>query len=386
MTKLNVAVLFGSQSPEHEVSIITALQVMHALKEAGHTVLPMYITKQGVWLQGNERFLDPKFYVNLNQATNFGKLQAITPGSGDLLMTKERFNQWKPAAKIDVAFPIFHGDYGEDGSIQGFLKLLGVPIAGSTLTQTAIGLDKFLSKRIAQSIGVPVLPDMLVTQASWQQDASKICNQAFQLGSELIIKPNRLGSSIGISIAKTRQQFSDGIEVALQYDTRVLVEPLLDHPIEVNVAIMGNDPYQFSATEQPLKGAELLSFQDKYLSGNGKKTGTKGMASSDRLIPAPITKQLETEIKSYAQNIFRSLDGKGMARLDFMLSQNKVYFNEINLIPGSLAFYLWDKVGISFPQLVNQLLSLGLENFQKESSRIRSFESNLLASMPLQGK
>jgi D-alanine-D-alanine ligase len=383
MSKYTVAVLYGSQNPEHEVSIITALQVMHALKEAGHDVIPLYITKQGQWLLGDARFFDPKFYINLNQTAVYGKAISALPNA---ILSKSRFNQWKPTQKIDVAFPIFHGDYGEDGSIQGLLKLLNIPVVGSTIIQSAIGLDKYISKRIAQSIGIPTLPDVIVTAASWKNDQAETTKNSFKLATKLIIKPNRLGSSIGISIVNNPEEFKDAIDVALQYDSRVLVEPLLDHPDEINIAIMGNDPYQFSSTEQPLKEDALLSFQDKYLSSGGKKTGTKGMASSQRLIPAPITKDKENEIKLYSEKFFRSIDGKGMARLDFMIDHDKIYFNEINTIPGSLAFYLWEKADISFPKLVNTLVDLSLENYGQESSRIKSFESNLLASMPLSGK
>ncbi len=383
MNHHSVAVFYGGQSTEHEISIITALQVMSALSEAGHTVHPVYISKAGVWYLGNSAFLNPQSYTNLNSLASTGTQVFLgTVGEKQGLCTTNRFGQIKLATQFDVAFPIFHGKYGEDGTIQGLLKLKNIPVAGCTLLASSVGIDKFVSKRIAQSLSISTVPDLLITKSQWldsSQNTVKSVNS--NLGNKVIIKPSMLGSSIGISTCTSQNELHEKLEVAFTMDSRVLVEKLLDNPTEVQISIMGNDPYELSVTEQPLKSQDLLSYEDKYVKGQGKQQPVKGMASAQRLVPAPIPDKQTRLIEEYATTFYRSIGGQGLARVDFLINKDTVYFNEINTIPGSLAFYLWEKTNKPFPQLVDELVQLALKAHEQESSLVRTFETNVLANI-----
>lgn len=385
MKKLNVAVIYGGTSTEHEVAIITALQLMHALLEAGHQVIPIYISKQNHWYVGDNKFLDPKTYQNLRQPTILGRECFLRRYNGsNQLVTYTLKQVIKVANTFDIAYPVFHGKFGEDGTIQGLLTLLNIPLAGSSLLSASIGMDKYLSKSVANTLGIPTVNGKLIYLNDWLDKPNKIVDQLITLGPNLIIKPSLLGSSIGISITHNRKELTNGLDVAFQFDHRVLVETLLANPLEVQISIMGNDPYALSITEQPLKTEKLLSYEDKYVKGQKKTGGSKGMASLSRLIPAPITSAQKNTIHKYAQEFYRTIGGRGLARVDFLIHKQIIYFNEINIIPGSLAFYLWEKTNKPFTQLANDLIQLGMENYQNENQTIRSFESNILANLDLQ--
>jgi D-alanine-D-alanine ligase len=383
MSKKRVAVIFGGTNTEHEISIITALQAMHALKEYGHEVFPIYISKQGTWHLGGDALLKAETYRNLNQVSQTTPLiRTENRGNSNVLLSQNVLKQEKIAGHFDVAFPIFHGKYGEDGAIQGFMKLLGIPIAGSTLLTASIGIDKWVSKKIAASLDIPIINDVFITKQAWATNQQQLVEQSIKkLGQDLIIKPSMLGSSIGIKTAHTKKELISALEVAFTLDSRVLVEQLLPKPMEVQISILGNDPYELSVTEQPISSEEVYSFDDKYIKGRTKKTGgNKGMAAADRLIPAPISKEQEKLIHSYTENFYRTIGGKGISRIDYLVSNGQIYFNEINVIPGSLAFFLWEKSGKPFPELVNQLVELALLAHQEETLIIKTFESNILAN------
>lgn len=386
MKKIKVAVIFGGTNTEHEISIITALQAMHALREYGHQVYPIYISKQGSWHLGNDSLLKPETYRNLYQITATTPIVRSEKREGNnLLVGTNVLKQEKVIQQFDVALPIFHGKYGEDGTIQGFLKLLGIPLAGSTLLSTSIGIDKWVSKRIAASLGIPVIKDILITQHSWKKSPNAVIKSVHQsLGKNVIIKPSMLGSSIGIKVVHDAKSLEEGLKVAFLLDSRIVVEQLLKKPMEVQISIMGNDPYELSVTEQPLSSEAVYSYEDKYIKGRSKKTGaSKGMASASRLIPAPISTKQDQRIRTYSENFYRTIGAKGLSRIDYLIDGNTVYFNEINVIPGSLAFYLWEKSGKPFPELMNQLVEMALQAHQEEQSLVKSFESNVLANFTL---
>lgn len=388
MKNLNVAVLYGGTNTEHEISIITALQVMQALKAAGYTVLPVYITKTGSWILGNQKLLDPASYRNLNQVSREGGAVHLSPaGSSQALVIKNFIGQTKPGGPVDVAFPVFHGKYGEDGAIHGLLKLLNLPIAGSAMLPASLGMDKHLSKLIAKSLNLPVVDDCFINLAAWQESPAHVVSQVETvLSYPVIIKPSALGSSIGIQIAQNRKVLMSALEVAFTLDSRVLVEKLLKKPLEVQISVLGNNPYEVSVTEQPIKSKSLLSYEDKYVRGQKKTGASKGMASASRLIPAPISQKQTKTIQDYALRFFEAIGGQGLSRIDFLIQGNIVYFNEINTIPGSLAFYLWEKSGKPFPQLVDGLVHLALEAYSQESALVKTFETNILANFTLPGK
>lgn len=374
MNKSTIAVLFGGVSTEHEVSIISAIQVMNALDKNKYDVIPLYITKKGEWIKGDESFLDPSTFKDLEKAVRGKKACFISPDSSmNCLIDKpEGFTLMKAFIKeeIDIAFPIFHGRLGEDGSIQGLLEVAGIPYVGCAVTASAIGMDKMISKRIAQSINIPVLPGNWVSKENRK-------NAMGGLKFPVYIKPVHMGSSIGVKRAINRKELDEALDVGFFYDDKVLVEQGLRSAKEVNISLVGNNPYEVSPTEMPVATSEILSFKDKYLSEGGK---SRGMASLKRIIPAAIKKETNAKIEEYATKFFAEIGGEGIVRMDFLLTKDekKIYLNEINTMPGSLAFYLWKEKGINFSNLLDKLIKLGLKRAERKQKLNTTFESNIL--------
>jgi len=379
-----VLLLFGGVSPEHEVAIVTALLVGNALKEAGYQVLVGYITKSGQWFLGDDSFLDTKKYTNLSFIEKTGKKFTITPDRSIKIIQKTALGFTSSKQPIDVVFPVFHGRNGEDGSIQGLLNLLNMPYVGCGLVASAVAIDKYLTKKIARSLGINVVDDVLITSSTWKSDQKNLISQIKKLGKVVFVKPNTLGSTIGITRADTLEKTKDAIEVALSYDNRCLVEAAVIDPIEVNISLLGNNPYQFSITEEPVRQSQVLSFEEKYLAeGGGKKTSSKSgsMANLSRYMPARITKKQLDTIQTQASAFFAAIGGRGITRVDFMIdSKGIIYLNELNNLPGCLAFFLWEKVGLSFPNLVKKLVDLALDYHHQKQTLITTFSSNILSA------
>lgn len=383
MAKIKVAVLFGGKSPEHEVSIITGIQIMNALDKDKYEVLPIYVNKDGRWVRGNDSFLNPATFKNLDFAIRDKKVLVMSsdPSLNGVIEEPKGIdlrNSFK-LEEIDVVFPAFHGRYGEDGATQGLLELSGIPYVGCDVQASSIGMDKAVSKRIAKSIGIPVLNDCWLNSNSWKNDRKKsLDNIKKTLRLPVFIKPARLGSSIGITKAKTIKELEDGLDVAFFYDTKVMIEESLENAHEVNISILGNDPYEVSVCEMPVSTGDVLSFEDKYIS---KKGASKGMATAKRLIPAPIKEITRKKIEEYAKKFFSEIGGQGIARVDFLISKDEkdIYFNEINTLPGSIAFYLWKEKGMNFAELVDKMIKLGFERSEGKKKLITTFKSNILS-------
>lgn len=375
MKAKNILVVYGGVSPEHEVAVITALQVMNALKEANFHVMPLYISKEGEWYLGDDRFLSPEAYKDLTKLGRMGKRAILSSDKNFGLLNKNFLGFGGLETQPEVVFPVVHGRGGEDGTLQGLFEMSGLPYVGCGVTASAIKIDKYIAKKIAAALGIGVLNDTLVVKGeSPNFDGLKF---------PVIVKPVGLGSSIGLTRVDKKSALDDALAVAFCYDSRVIIEEALEDPKEVNVSIIGNNPYKLSVTEQPVASGTLLSFEDKYVGEGGK---SKGMASAKRLIPADISEKTQKEIEEAAVNFFRVVGGKGMARVDFMLDKKEnIYFNEINTMPGSLAFYLWEKSGLPFPKLVTRLVELALEDFAEKQKLITTFESNILASFASKG-
>jgi len=349
MNKLNIAVLYGGRSVEHEVSVITALQVMHNLDKNKYNVLPVYVTKDGRFIKGNKNFLKAEFYKNLET------IDSPTAHLGGGSINSENF-LIKKQEKIDCAILAFHGTYGEDGCVQGLLEMAGIPYTGCGVMASAIGMDKLAQKKLFSDI-----PQVKLSR-----------------NFPLFVKPSNGGSSIGITKVKNAKELKDAIEVAKAYDSRVLVEESAEGFIEINISVLGNgDNLITSVCEQPVPSKEVLTYDDKY------KSGGKGMAGAKRLIPAPLKTITAAKIANLAKRAFESIDGSGMARVDFLVSPDEkiIYINEINTLPGSMAFYLWEKSGLPFPKLLDKLIELGQERFELRNSRITTFSSNILANL-----
>lgn len=372
-------VLYGGVSTEHEVAVITALQVMSALKEAGHEVTPVYISKSGEWFLGDERFLKPEFYKNLDEVKALGKVAEVGAGSGGKILIKKMAWWQEIDKKFDVVFPVFHGKNGEDGAVQGWLNLVNLPYVGCSLLSSAVAMDKSISKMAAISVGLKVADEVLVIKSEWERNRVEILEKIKKLGKKVFVKPSGGGSTIAVGRAENQEETERLLEVAMVYDDRVVVEKEIENPIEVNISILGNNPYEVSITEQPIATGKVLSFEDKYIRGS-KSSKIQGMASAQRLMPAGVPEKKIKEIEEAAKKFFAVIGGKGLARIDFMVDKRgTVFFNEINPMPGSIAFYLWEKKGMSIKELVDKLINLAIEDWQDRQKLVTTFQSNILA-------
>ena len=402
MQRTRVGVFFGGQSPEHEVSVITGLQAVSALNPTHYEVTPVYVSKAGHWFIG-EGMDQIERYSDLPSLFKTAREVAVAPGPGrtlSLVGKKRSLFQSGFEQLLDVAFLAFHGGPGENGAIQGLCEAMNVPYTGSAVMASSIGMDKIMSKKVCQMAGVPVVEWVELWEKEWRGEEEKqLAKIEQQLGFPAIVKPVRLGSSIGIKKVETALDLDGAIEEAFRYDASVVIETCISPLREINCSVLGNrDNCRVSVLEEPVSAEGFLSFKDKYMRqgpGEGKVGGAKsfgvergeeeaggtGMASLDRLIPAPISKELAEQIEGLAKSVFKALDCSGLVRIDFLMNDKskQVWFNEINTIPGSLSFYLWKPAGIPFDELVQKLVELALEKFEDRSRRVRSYEVNLLA-------
>lgn len=388
MQENNLLIAFGGVSPEHEVSVLTAIQAASALEHSGHTLIPLYITKNGRWLTGSH-LLDLESYKDLRLAEQRGipchfaldehgrpRLQ-FKPGGW---LSRP---QWKP---INTVLCAFHGAEGENGAFQGLCETFNLPYTGSGVSASALGMDKRLTKELCRRNDIPVVDDVWIREGHWIREQDELIRQAEKPGYPLYVKPVTLGSSIGVHRVENRDELIEAIESAFRYDHDLLVEKAV-HPLaEINCSVLGDEEnLRVSACEQPLGKEELLSFEDKYM--QGESGDAKGMASARRTIPAPVSDETTTRIQEMAGLVFRSLGCSGVARLDFLLNPEtgKVYFNEINTIPGSFSFYLWEASELRFDRLLEELIHIAGKRHQKKNSRVRSHDINLLSQKAMQG-
>ncbi len=400
MSKQIVAVLFGGRSVEHEVSVISAHQVMDALEVAGYELLPVYIDKQGVWFAGKglydlKQYAVPGFRPDSLRHTHRVFL-APDPSIRQFVLhpngAKGFFYQ-APRVWADVFFPVLHGAFGEDGSVQGLFEMADVPYAGCGVFASAAGMDKIRQKELYARAGLPALQCVWTHRNLWRSDPTcfvKLVEARF--GYPAIVKPATLGSSIGIARASDSRQLTEAIDTALTFDERVLVERALVDFKEVNCSVIG-PPYRASVCEMPKLEGELLSFDAKYRGGAsaakggakmavgaGAKFGKSGLASLSRLIPAPLSDDLAGHIQDQAIAAFRAIGGAGIARVDFLLdSGSHPFVNEINTMPGSLSFYLWEASGLPFDKLVRLLVDEAVARHHSKRQTQYSLDVNLLS-------
>ena len=385
--KTRVGVVFGSRSVEHEVSVITGQQVIAALDKNRYDITPLYITKAGAWYTG-EKLLD---------VANFRDEKAMLVGcdpvrlspdptvGGLIVRHSEKGGLFKRAREpevlpLDVIFPTVHGTYGEDGTLQGLFELAGIPYVGSGVLGSAVGMDKIVMKSVFRDYGLPVVNYYATTRRSWENAPDATMNAIEQaLGYSVFVKPANLGSSIGITQAKNRAELQQAMEVAAHYDRRLLIEQAVVEVIEINCSVLGFQEPQASVCEQPVATKELLSYEDKYMRGS-KTSGMKGLA---RKIPAPISDDLTKRVQQIAIQAFEMLDCRGIARIDFLLDTKTetLFINEINTLPGSISFYLWEPLGMNISMLVDRLIQLAFEAHQERQRTTYSVDSPLLARM-----
>lgn len=392
MMKLQVAVMFGGRACEHEISVISANQAMAALNKEKYDVIPIYISKSQRMYTGNV-LLELKNYANLTQLLEKAQEISIVRIENEVVLKPLKtglFN--KQLTKIDLVIPVMHGTNGEDGVAQGYLEMLQVPYAGCDVAAAAIGQDKVLQKACLESNKIAVTPWFWLYESDFEDTKLEVLNKANKLGYPLIIKPANLGSSIGIVIAHNETELVEAIAEAGQYDNKLLVEAVVEDLTEVNCSVLGTSIKQkASVLERVIKEDEILSFKDKYV-GNSKgsskgtkatkSSGSKGMASTTRVVPADISHELSEEIQMMALKTFKILGASGVCRIDFLIDNknNKAYVNEINTIPGSLSFYLWEATDLRFDQLMDELVEIAIDSERRKSKRIYSFDTNILES------
>ena len=390
MQTQTVAVLFGGRSAEHEVSVITGHQIMDALEAAGYGLLPIYITKAGGWYAGEalhniSLYARPTFDVS--QMPDVYRVSLSPDRTIRQLVphpdTGRRWFRQVPRLWADVFFPTIHGSFGEDGTLQGLFEMADVAYVGSGVLASAVGMDKVRMKALCRDADIPVLDCLSLPRVAWHRDPEGFVSQVEATWRyPLIVKPVCLGSSIGVQRCEDGQALRDAIAAAILLDERVLVEPALVDFFEINCAVLG-PPEQVSVCEQPHTGEAILSFDAKYKQGGkGAKTGAAkgGMASMGRTVPAAISSALTTRLQELAMRAFQVLGAAGVARVDFLVetATDKVYFNEINTLPGSLAFYLWEASQIPFDDLVTRVVTIALEHHQTRRATQFAFTANLL--------
>lgn len=393
---LTVAVVFGGESVEHEVSVITGQQVMAALGATSHRAVPVYITKSGRWCTGDvlrelANFQDLERLVATAEAASLS-LDPTAPGL--MVAPARRRGRWQgllgggddgPATTpVDVVIPVTHGGGGENGALQGLLELAGLPYAGSGVAASALSMDKALAKAVMRSAGLQVVPDVVVSRPDWRAAPDELISGVEErFGYPVFVKPVNLGSSIAVGMASDRAELSTRLETAAAYDHRIMVEPAQRGIVEVNCAVLGSgSSARPSLCEQPVS-AGMLSYGDKYAAG-GK---AKGMKGSRRIIPAPIGDELTGTVTRAAVAAFQALGAEGVARVDLFVDQERgaVHVNEVNTIPGSLAFYLWEPAGLGFPALLEELIGLALERHRSRSESATSIPSWLLSGQASAG-
>jgi D-alanine-D-alanine ligase len=389
--KIRVGVIFGSRSVEHEVSVITGQQVIAALDKNRYDVTPIYITKAGVWYTG-EKLLDVANFKD-EKAVLAGCEQVYLPPDptvgGLVFKRSEKGGLFKrprepEVLSLDVLFPTVHGTYGEDGTLQGLFELSGIPYTGSGVLGSAVGMDKILMKSVFHDQGLPVVKYYATARRAWENDPDATMNAIEQtLGYPVFVKPANLGSSVGITQAKTREELHQAMEVAAHYDRRLLIEQAVPNVIEINCSVLGFQDPQASVCEQPIAFQDFLSYEDKYMRGS-KASGMKGLS---RKIPAPISDELTRRVQEIAIRSFEMLDCRGVARIDFLLDTktDTLYINEINTLPGSISFYLWEPMGMNISALVERLIQLAMETHRERQRTTYSVDSPLLARMGAAG-
>lgn len=378
----NIAVIFGGRSVEHEVSVITGMQVVENMDRTKFNPIPILITKEGKFLSGeglkdfgnikHKRFENTQevFFKPIYKDFN---LYTQVEEKGGLFSKKTESTQIYK--KIDGVFLALHGTFGEDGCIQGLLELMGIPYIGCGVSAAAVGMDKVLMKKVFSSFNIPMTDYFYFYREGYKEE--QIIEKAEKIGYPLFVKPANLGSSVGISKAKDRASFIKAIEVAKNYDRKILVEKAVESPREINCAVLGyENDLVTSLCEEPLGWKDFLSYQDKYM-GSGKTKSGGGMKNQEKNLPAKISQEMKEEIENLAKKAFCAIDGNGVARVDFLVDKDKVYVNEINTLPGSISFYLFEPMGIKMTDLITKLIEFGKKRNGQRNKNIYSYDSDL---------
>ncbi len=383
---LKVGVAFGGRSVEHDVSIITGLQALDILSER-HAPIPIYISRSGRWYTG-EALRELSIYQRdggdpdaeeINFDLHNGRLLRAVPVGGSLLRGRRAGGRGDQSIALDAVVLATHGTQGEDGCLQGALELAQLPYVGPPVGAAAATMDKIATKALLAQAGLPALDHLALRREQWDIDRAGCLARALQaFDFPIYVKPASLGSSVGVSRCSSEASLAEALELGFELDRSCLIEPSVEAGIEVNCAVIGRPGVEprASVCEQPVAAEQFLSFQDKYMSG-GKTSGMKG---AQRLVPAPISEALATQVQDLAKHAFKAFGCAGVTRVDFLIdSAERVYVNELNTIPGSFSFYLWEPAGLPFAQLMDELIDLAIDDHREKLRTTTVFDTNLLA-------
>ncbi|MDR1793976.1 MAG: D-alanine--D-alanine ligase [Erysipelotrichaceae bacterium] len=380
---IQVGVIFGGATVEHEVSIISALQGIAALDKSKYEVIPLYLSKKRQ-LFSDPALCDIEVYKDLDELEKKYEPMCLIKEESQVFVRpihQKLFSAIKPR-EIDVVIPIVHGTNTEDGSVAGYLETLGVAYGGCDVKAGAVGQDKVFMHHILQNSGLPVVDWFWFYFGDFKKDEKEILKKAEKLGYPVVVKPACLGSSVGIEVVVKPEGLKAAILEAGQYDAKIVIEKAVVNLREINASVLGDSASaRVSVLEEVGKSEAILSYKDKYL-GQGKKSGNaKGMVSASRIVPAPISEKQKKHIEDLALKTFRALDCAGVCRIDFLMDgvSEKIYVNEINTCPGSLAYYLWTPLGVSFTQLMDELVQLAIARKRRQAQMIFSYDTNILA-------
>ena len=371
--KLKVGFIYGGISTEHEISIISALQAINNMNIDKYDVVPIYLSKNGVFYTG-KYLLNIDNYKDLSLIPKKCKEVSIIKKNYDFALLSVNFPH-KILTNIDIFFPVVHGYNVEDGSIAGFLETIGAPYAESDLYASLIGQDKVIQKMVFKENEINVVPYTYFYENEYLDNEEEIISKINELSFPVIVKPARLGSSVGISIAADEVSLKEAINEALKYDEKIIVEKVIENLKELNCSVLGDkDLYKPSLIEEVSAKENIFSYEDKYISGSK----SKGMASASRKVPADISKKLTKEIENMSVRACKALNTSGIVRIDYLYDtkNEKVYLNEINIIPGSLSFYLWKDT--KYKDLLASIIELGIKKYKIKSKKQTSFETNVL--------
>lgn len=380
-----IAVFFGGQSPEHDISILTGIQAFQAFDTKIYNPIPVYVTRDGIFYIGS----------NIAHTHEYKNIEALLEKSTQVHFEKSQdgvflcFKKFLKTEKIKIecAFLAFHGGGGEGGSFQGLCESIGLPYTGSNVLGSALCMDKVSMKQILQKADIPVSEYVVALEDQFTTNQKLTIDTIEQkLAYPLFIKPSNGGSSIGVSRAKNAKELVFALELAFSFDAKVLIEKEFEYDTEVNISCLGtwNKQIEFSMTEEVYSDTEFLDFENKYLKGAKSKkislpSGSKGMASANRRVPADISSVLGTQIEVYAKKAFQVLNCGGVARLDFLVNKKtgNLVLVELNSIPGSLAYYLWEPSGKPFSKLIDEMIVVAFDVHEEKLRHARNFTSNV---------
>lgn len=377
--KINVGVFFGGRSVEHEISIISALQVIHSIDRNKYNVVPIYISKRGQFYSG-DALEDIQNYKDMDRLFSRCKQVVITNHEGEKVITEYPAAMFRKGrlGTLDVALPVVHGTNVEDGTLQGYLEMLDIPYAGCNVLSSALGMDKIAMRMVLKEAGLPVLDYVWFYSKRWFSEPAVIYEEIeSRLSYPLIVKPANSGSSVGITTADNREELEDALDLASRFSNRIIVEHKVVNLREINCSVWGDyEKAVPSVCEEPVSSEKILSYKDKYMNEGGK-----GMGGAARQLPADIPAETTALIQDLAVKTFHVLDCSGVSRIDFLIDSDtsRVYVNEINTIPGSLSFYLWEATGKSFTELTEDLIQLALKRTRERENLVFTYDTNILA-------